>query len=603
MTWMPVIRAWCSFASSTRHAHGALRQLGAVGRYQDVLEHRALLRSGRCAIARPFPSSGPRSKLVAQRPRCQEVPRLPAAVRASGLLIGPRHTVATAWMRPCDDRSLLTGDINLMNVTDPGVPFARVGDTLRSADVRLRQPGVLLLRSPPASARSPTKASTRAPAAGRALKLGGFHAVGNANNVNYGAEAIRSSLADARPARHRAHRRRQQRREAARAPAIVERKGMRVGFLQRTSVYWPTNHEAGEHSPGVAALRGHTAYQLPLHKTRPEIPPDEPPRRAAGHRHLGRSPSISRATARTSRRCASACDIVVASHHWGLDEDVLEYMTEIAHAAIDAGADIVDRPRTALLAAGRDLQGQADLLRPGQLLVPHRPRRAQARRLGRHAGARRRWRSAASSARRSASCATTSATKPSAAMQEEPRRWRSCERSAAFATRIEVEGDEGVLRPSDSDEVEGVERGDVARHRSRFSQLHASLLALLDEPELGQHRPSPRRAPPSSSARCRRCCGRRPPCRTGRAASSTPRSSPSCRARRPRTGSARGSCLSGPPARATARRWRRCPVPSRSGCRRNRRSRRCGATTASIRTLPALMCCSRVEGALAIAST
>jgi len=34
-------------------------------------------------------------------------------------------------------------------------------------------------------------------------------------------------------------------------------------------------------------------------------------------------------------------DIVVASCHWGLHQDVLEYMTEIAHAAIDAGADIV----------------------------------------------------------------------------------------------------------------------------------------------------------------------------------------------------------------------------------------------------------------------
>jgi poly-gamma-glutamate synthesis protein (capsule biosynthesis protein) len=32
---------------------------------------------------------------------------------------------------------------------------------------------------------------------------------------------------------------------------------------------------------------------------------------------------------------------VVASHHWGLFEDVLEYQVEIAHAAIDAGADVV----------------------------------------------------------------------------------------------------------------------------------------------------------------------------------------------------------------------------------------------------------------------
>jgi len=34
-------------------------------------------------------------------------------------------------------------------------------------------------------------------------------------------------------------------------------------------------------------------------------------------------------------------DILVSSHHWGLHQDVLEYMTEIAHAAIDAGADLV----------------------------------------------------------------------------------------------------------------------------------------------------------------------------------------------------------------------------------------------------------------------
>src|SRR5229473_1791698 len=34
-------------------------------------------------------------------------------------------------------------------------------------------------------------------------------------------------------------------------------------------------------------------------------------------------------------------DIVVASCHWGLGEEVLDYMSEIAHAAVDAGADIV----------------------------------------------------------------------------------------------------------------------------------------------------------------------------------------------------------------------------------------------------------------------
>jgi poly-gamma-glutamate synthesis protein (capsule biosynthesis protein) len=121
---------------------------------------------------------------------------------------------------------------------------------------------------------------------------------------------------------------------------IVERRGLRFGLLQRTSVYWPTNHEAGEHSPGVAALRGHTAYQLPLHKMRPEIPPANRP---------GVPPEIltwadPQYLAEYREEIAALraqADIVIASHHWGLHEEVLQYMSEIAHAAIDAGADIV----------------------------------------------------------------------------------------------------------------------------------------------------------------------------------------------------------------------------------------------------------------------
>ena len=34
-------------------------------------------------------------------------------------------------------------------------------------------------------------------------------------------------------------------------------------------------------------------------------------------------------------------DLVVASCHWGLKREPLQYMTEIAHAAIDAGADVI----------------------------------------------------------------------------------------------------------------------------------------------------------------------------------------------------------------------------------------------------------------------
>ena len=40
-------------------------------------------------------------------------------------------------------------------------------------------------------------------------------------------------------------------RALAGAPVILTRDGVRFGFLQRSSVYWPTNHEAGEDTPCI----------------------------------------------------------------------------------------------------------------------------------------------------------------------------------------------------------------------------------------------------------------------------------------------------------------------------------------------------------------
>lgn len=233
---------------------------------------------------------------------------------------------------------MLTGDVNLMNVTDPAAPFAVVANVLRGADVLFGNLECCLYAA--AAERSVVDEGFYAsPPAGHALVHAGYHAVGTANNVTYGADAITASLAelDRLGIRHTGA---GVNSAEARAPAVVERNGLRVGFLQRTSVYWPTNHEAGERSPGVAALRGHTAYQLPLHKTRPEIPPANRPGVPpviltwADPAYLSRYREEIAALKR-------ATDIVVASHHWGLHGEVLQYMTEIAHAAIDAGADVV----------------------------------------------------------------------------------------------------------------------------------------------------------------------------------------------------------------------------------------------------------------------
>ena len=87
---------------------------------------------------------------------------------------------------------MLTGDVNLMNVTDPQVPFARVRDTLRQADVLFGNLECCFYE--PAAGHPLEREGFYAPlASAEALVIGGYHAVGNANNVNYGEEAIRSS--------------------------------------------------------------------------------------------------------------------------------------------------------------------------------------------------------------------------------------------------------------------------------------------------------------------------------------------------------------------------------------------------------------------------
>jgi poly-gamma-glutamate capsule biosynthesis protein CapA/YwtB (metallophosphatase superfamily) len=234
---------------------------------------------------------------------------------------------------------ILVGDVNLMNVADPAVPFARIGAELRRADLVFANLECVLHQPPGGHAVEREGFFADPDIAGEALKIGGIAAVGLANNVNYGAAAIAGSIAQL-DRLGIAHTGAGDRLAAARAPAIVRSSGLRVGVLQRSSVYWPTDHEASEHSGGIAVIPGHTAYQVPAHKIRPEVPPMNRP---------GIPPIILTwadrgyvaAFADDIAGLRREADIVVASCHWGLGEEVLDYMSEIAHAAIDAGAEIV----------------------------------------------------------------------------------------------------------------------------------------------------------------------------------------------------------------------------------------------------------------------
>jgi poly-gamma-glutamate synthesis protein (capsule biosynthesis protein) len=237
---------------------------------------------------------------------------------------------------------ILTGDVNLLGVEDNAVPFRRVKDTLKKADVVFGNLECCLYDPPVSRLMMPDELSGYdgfwAPTStGPALLEAGFHCIGNANNQNYGHEAILSSNAclDKLGIKHVGT---GANRKEARAPAVITRNGTRYGFLQRTSQYWPNNHEAGEVQPGVAVIKVNTAYQPVYYKdgTLPPNRPGTPPKILTwcdpGYLDQFRQDIVT---------LKAQSDIVVSSHHMGHRGEILDFQVEIAHAAIDSGADVV----------------------------------------------------------------------------------------------------------------------------------------------------------------------------------------------------------------------------------------------------------------------
>ncbi|WP_156393284.1 CapA family protein [Burkholderia sp. Leaf177] len=118
----------------------------------------------------------------------------------------------------------------------------------------------------------------------------------------------------------------------ARTPTIVERDGVKVGFLAFASVY-PTGYEARASVPGLAAMRVHS-FVASLNHQDPGVPPEVRTIPYPEDVELLKSLIMDLRT---------KVDVVVVSHHWGQFRPVYltEYERVLAHASVEAGADIV----------------------------------------------------------------------------------------------------------------------------------------------------------------------------------------------------------------------------------------------------------------------
>lgn len=172
------------------------------------------------------------------------------------------------------------------------------------------------------------------PAVAKALRSAGFHAMSFANNhcMDWGRDALVDTLDHVRRERMVITGAGNNIAEA-RVPAFVERRGVKIAFVAASSIL-PSGYWADERRAGCVPMRAYTHYE--------QIEPDQPgtPARTHSFPYPG---DLSNLLA-DIRAAKLVADIVVLSIHWGIHfvpEAIADYERVVAHAAIDAGCDLI----------------------------------------------------------------------------------------------------------------------------------------------------------------------------------------------------------------------------------------------------------------------
>ena len=121
--------------------------------------------------------------------------------------------------------------------------------------------------------------------------------------------------------------------EAARRPTLLDVSGIRIALLAFSSIL-PEGYAAEADKPGCAPMRAHTVYE--------QIESDQPGTPARILSFANREDLA--ALIAGIRAARAAADVVLVSLHWGIHMVptlLADYQIEVAHAAIEAGADAI----------------------------------------------------------------------------------------------------------------------------------------------------------------------------------------------------------------------------------------------------------------------
>lgn len=227
---------------------------------------------------------------------------------------------------------LATGDIG-MNRSDPDSIFDLVRPTLQEADLVFGQlePCLSDLGSPACQCRLPMRGN---PKGAKAIRAAGYDVISFATNhcMDWGREAFYQTL-DVIRSNRMSPVGAGENLAAARLPVIRETGGVKIGFLGYNSIL-PQDYWATDDRPGCVPLRAHTVYE--------QIEHDQPGTPCRIHTFPFQEDMENMIN--DIKQLRSQVDILVFSIHWGIHfvpAVLADYQRAVAHAAIDAGADII----------------------------------------------------------------------------------------------------------------------------------------------------------------------------------------------------------------------------------------------------------------------